>query len=78
MNKIILTAALSCLLTLTALAQTTEVTPGATAPATAPAKAIGPAPANTPQHQILNTALSPETRQTLPQAMNSAPAPAAK
>ena len=47
-------------------------------PATAPAKAIGPAPANTPQHQILNTALSPETRQTLQQAMNSAPAPAAK
>jgi len=77
MNKIILTAAVSCLFTLSASAQTTQVTPGATAPATT-TQSIGPAPASGPQHQILTTALSPQTRQTLQQAMNSAPAPAAK
>ena len=48
---------------------TTQVTPTSTA--TAPAKAIGPAPANSTQKQILASALSPETRDTLQQAMNS-------
>ena len=50
----------SCLFALSALAQNAT-----------PAPAIGPAPANTKQHQILNGALSPETRQTLLEAMNS-------
>lgn len=63
-------------LTLNARAQTatppTQVTPTATAPATSPAK-IGPAPANSPQKQILNHALSPQTRSTLQDAMNSVP-----
>jgi hypothetical protein len=49
---------------------TTQVTPSSTASATSPAK-IGPPPANSPQKQILNTALSPETRSTLQEAMNS-------
>jgi hypothetical protein len=50
---------------------TTQVTPTSTA--AAPTKPIGPAPANSPQHQILSTALSPQTRQTLQQAMDSSP-----
>jgi hypothetical protein len=37
----------------------------------APAKNIGPAPFNSKQHQILDSALSSETRQTLQEAMNS-------
>ena len=49
----------------------TQITPGATLPNGAAAKPIGAAPANSPQHQILSSALSPETRQTLQQAMNS-------
>jgi hypothetical protein len=56
----------------TAAPTTTQVTPSSTAPATTPAK-IGPAPANSPQKQILNSALSPETKSTLQQAMNSVP-----
>ena len=72
--KTFLLAVLVCTLSsLTASAQTTppttQVTPTSTAPTT-PAK-IGPAPANSPQKQILNSALSPETRSTLQQAMNS-------
>ena len=65
--------------TVSASAQTTnapaQVTPSSTAPATSAAK-IGPAPANSPQKQILNSALSPETRSTLQQAMNATPPPA--
>jgi hypothetical protein len=76
-RSLLLTIALAALAVLPAGAQTTgsttQVTPGATA--TGPAKGIGPAPANSPQHQILTTALSPETRQTLQDAMNSVPAP---
>jgi hypothetical protein len=41
-----------------------------------PASAIGPAPVNSKQHQILNSALSPETRQTLQAAMDSVGSPA--
>ena len=78
--KTLLLAALLCTLGMvSASAQTTnaapaptQVTPSSTAPATSPAK-IGPAPANSPQKQILNSALSPETRTTLQQAMNSTP-----
>jgi hypothetical protein len=40
----------------------------------APTKAIGPAAPNTRQGKIIDTALSPETRHTLQQAMNSTPA----
>jgi len=67
------TVAFCSLSALTAPAQTatSQILPGATAPSSAPAKAIGPAPVNTPQHQILTTALSPTTRQTLQEAMNS-------
>jgi hypothetical protein len=89
MIKIFLTTAFSCLFALSALAQNsspvTQVGPGATASTTTPAKGIGPAPANSKQHQILTSALSPKTRQTLQQAMNSVataitapPAPPAK
>lgn len=67
--------AVSFVVTCPALAQnsspTTQVAAGATAPAGAPAKAIGPAPANSRQNKILKSALSPETRQTLQQAMDS-------
>jgi hypothetical protein len=60
--------AFSCLFALSALAQNSS-----------PAPAIGPAPANSKQHQILDSALSSHTRQTLQEAMNSAPsAPSAK
>ncbi len=64
----------SCLLSFPALAQNSTSTP-----------TIGPAPAKSKQHDILNTALSAQTRQTLQEAMNSAresdtthPVPAAK
>ena len=76
MKTLLLAAALCTLSALAATAQTapapatTQVTPTSTAPAT-PAAKIGPAPANSPQKQILSTALSPETRSTLQQAMNS-------
>jgi len=60
-GQILLTAAFSCLFALSALAQNAN-------PA---APGIGPAPANTKQHQILDGALSPKTRQTLQEAMNS-------
>jgi hypothetical protein len=70
MKTLLLTVLVCALSPLAASAQTTsQVTPTSTAPAT-PAN-IGPAPANSPQKQILNSALSPETRSTLQQAMNS-------
>jgi hypothetical protein len=76
-RSLLLLAAMAGLAVFSAGAQTTgsttQVTPGATAPG--PTKGIGPAPANSPQHEILTTALSPETRQTLQDAMNSIPAP---
>ncbi len=76
-GEILLTAVFSCLFALSALAQnsssTAQISPGSTA-SNSPAKAIGPAPANTKQHQILTSALSPQTRQTLQEAMNSVPA----
>lgn len=61
--KTIILAALFCATLSSSFAQTTnapattQVTPSSTAAATSPAK-IGPAPANSPQKQILNTALS--------------------
>jgi hypothetical protein len=74
MIKIFLITVFSCLFALSALAQNsssvTQVGPGSTASGS-PAKGIGPAPANSKQHQILSGALSPQTRQTLQQAMNS-------
>jgi hypothetical protein len=76
--EIVLAAVFSCLLSLSAQAQnsssTTQISPGTTAATTTPAKGIGPAPANTKQHEILKSALSPQTRQTLQEAMNSVPA----
>jgi hypothetical protein len=88
MIKVFLTAVFSCLFALSALAQNsspvTQVGPNSTANVS-PAKGIGPAPANSKQHQILTGALSPQTRQTLQEAMNSVraaitapPAPPAK
>ena len=79
LRAVLLTGVLVGLGTLHSSAQstgsTTQVTPSSTT--TTPAKAIGPAPANSPQKQILSSSLSPETRQTLQQAMNSYnPAPA--
>jgi hypothetical protein len=72
--KILLTAVFSTICTLTVLAQNaspvTQITPTSTA-ATSPAKSIGPAPANTQQGKIIDGALSPQTRQTLQEAMNS-------
>ena len=50
---------------------TTQIPAGATAPANAPAKNIGAAPANSNQSKILSSALTPQTRQTLQQAMNA-------
>jgi hypothetical protein len=79
MKTLLLTAILCSFSAIAAFAQTapatTQVTPTSTAPATSPAK-IGPPPANSQQAQILHSALSPETRSTLQDAMNSAPAPA--
>ena len=64
-----------CALTGDAQTATSSVTPTSTA--TTPGKAIGPAPANSKQKEILSDALSPQTRQTLQEAMNSYdPAPA--
>jgi hypothetical protein len=59
-NEILLAGAFSCLFALSALAQNAS-----------PAPAIGHAPANSKQHQILTGALSSKTRQTLQEAMNS-------
>jgi len=77
LGKVLLTGAFSCAFALAALAQnannTSQVVPGSVATGS-PTKAIGPAPANTPQNHILNGALSPKTRQTLQEAMNSVPA----
>jgi hypothetical protein len=61
-GEVLLTGAFSCLFALSALAQNAS-------PATS--QSIGPAPANSKQHQILSSALSPQTRQTLQEAMNS-------
>ena len=74
-GKVLLTGAFSCVFTLAALAQTTttQVVPGSVATGS-PTKAIGPAPANTPQNDILDGALSSKTRRTLQEAMNSVPA----
>lgn len=79
LRTLLLTGGLVSVLAFSAHAQTTgsttQVTPSSTS--TTPEKGIGPAPANSPQKQILSTALSPETRQKLQQAMNSYnPAPA--
>jgi hypothetical protein len=63
MKKTFLTGIFSTVLACSALAQTAT-------PATA---GIGPAPTNTKPHHILDGALSPHTRQTLQQAMNSFP-----
>jgi len=60
---ILATGVFPCIFAFSALAQNAS-------PVSTPA--IGPAPANTPQHHILTTALSPETRQTLQEAMDSA------
>jgi len=63
----------SCLFATSALAQSTgtatQIDPRTTT--TGPAKAIGPAPANSPQKQALDNALSSQTRQTLAEAMKS-------
>jgi len=73
MMKTFLTGAFSCLFALSALAQnsssTSQVGPGS-APSTNSTKGIGPAAAHTKQGQILNDALSSQTRQTLQEAMN--------
>jgi hypothetical protein len=77
-REVLLAGAFSCAFALAAQAQTSnstsQVGPGSTAQVS-PAKGIGAAPVNTKQHQILNGALSPQTRQTLQEAMNSVPAP---
>lgn len=66
----------SGLLVITALAQNAvpaaQVSPG-TAASISPQQGIGAAPANTPQHEMLNGALSPETRQALAEAMAEYP-----
>jgi hypothetical protein len=76
MNKIflfrsVLATALFSICVFSAMAQNTGSTTQVSPSSTAPAKGIGPAPANTKQNHILNSALSAETRQTLQQAMNS-------
>ena len=77
LGKVLLTGAFFCAVALTALAQnannTSQVVPGSVATGMR-TKSIGPAPANTPQNHILDGALSPQTRQTLQEAMNSVPA----
>jgi hypothetical protein len=72
MKIIVLGTAFSCLFALSAPAQDATAN-------------IGPAPANSKQHKILTGALSPQTRQTLQEAMDSTraaetthPAPPAK
>lgn len=90
-GEVLSAAAFSCLWALSALAQnsspTAQVGPGDGVACVSPAKGIGPAPANTKQGKIIDGALSPETRQTLQEAMESTsarasdsshPAPAAK
>jgi hypothetical protein len=76
--QILWTAVFSFLCILSAPAQnagsTTQISPGTTASSSTPAKAIGPPPAHTKQGQILDTALSSRTRQTLQEAMNSSSA----
>jgi len=57
-----LACAIFCVLGPTALAQN-DISIGS--------QGTGPMPLNTKQHAILNTALSPQTRQTLQAAMNS-------
>jgi len=68
----------SCAFALSALAQNSspvsQVGPGSTASIT-PARGVVPAPANTPQKHILDAALTPKTRQTLQEAMDSAGSP---
>ena len=87
-GDILVTAVFSCLFALSVLAQNSspaaQVGPGS-AVSVSPAKGIGPAPAHSKQGQILDGALSLQTRQTLQEAMNSArasdsahPAPPAK
>ena len=75
MIKIALTCVFSCAFALSALAQnassTTQIGPGTTAATTTLPKGIATAPANSKQHEILDGALSAETRQTLQEAMNS-------
>jgi hypothetical protein len=75
-REVLLIGAFSCLFALSASAQNStpasQVVPGSTA-STSSTKGIGPAPAHTPQSHLLNdVALSPQTRQTLQEAMNSA------
>lgn len=69
-------ASFSCLLAVTTFAQNTvpaaQVVPG-TAASISPQQGIGAAPANTPQHDMLNGALSTDTRETLAEAMNADP-----
>ena len=66
-GEFLMLALFSCLFALPALAQTAG-------PAT---PSIGPAPANSKQGKIIDSALSSHTRQTLQEAMNSVPASAA-
>lgn len=70
---LLLTAALACLGSFPAPAQSTnatsQVTPGHTATIT-PTKIV-PTPAAAPQEKILDSALTPETRKTLQEAMKS-------
>ncbi len=51
-----------------------QVPAGSTA-AIGPAKGSGPATPDTPQGRMLKDALNPETRKTLQEAMDAAPAP---
>ena len=62
---------------LSALAQTaTTQVPAGSIAAIAPAKGASPkVAATTPQGKMLTSALTPETRKTLQDAMDSAPAP---
>jgi hypothetical protein len=77
-GELLLALVFSCLFALSALAQqnsspTTQIGPGAAASGTSTG-GIGPAPVHTKQGKILGHALSPQTRQTLQEAMNSVPA----
>lgn len=75
-RKILFLGAISSLCTFSALGQNAapvaQIGPNSTASGSS-AKGIGPAPVNTKQHQILSSALSSQTRQTLQEAMNSVP-----
>jgi hypothetical protein len=69
-DRLVLAAVLSSIFIFTAVAQNAAST--VVGPSTpAPAKGIGPAPANSKQNHILNSALSSDTLQTLQEAMNS-------